>query len=144
MPGKPQGAFKSGGRDAGTHNRKTASKKEDLLKRIELIELELDLPPGTLHPVEGLARIAGNPKTPLDIRVDCLKSIAPYCVPKLATVTVKGDEENPIVVEHVNIDRLLIDPQLLAAAQKIALAVEDNVETYEVASEPKLIEQSPE
>ena len=107
-----------------------------------MVELELDLPPGTLHPVEGLARIAGNPKTPLDIKVDCLKSIAPYCIPKLATVTVKGDEDNPIVVEHVNIDRFLLDPQLVAAAQQIALAMEESTETFEVAPEPKLIEAS--
>jgi hypothetical protein len=125
MPGRLPGSAKTGGRRAGTPNRDTKARREDLLSRIEMIELEMDLPPGTLHPVEGLARIAGNPKTPLDVKVDCLKSIAPYCIPKLATVTVKGDEDNPIVVEHVNIDRFMLDPQLVAAAQRVALAMED-------------------
>lgn len=122
----------------GTTNKATAARKQDLLDRIEMIEIEMDLPPGTLHPVEGLARIAGAKNTPLDVKVDCLKSIAPYCIPKLATVTVKGDEEHPVIVEHVNIDRFLLDPMLVAAAQRVALAMEsdDMLES----DEPRLLE----
>ncbi len=141
MPGRLPGSAKTGGRRAGTLNKDTVARKQDLLQRIEMIELEMDLPPGTLHPVEGLARIAGNPRTPLDVKVDCLKSIAPYCIPKLATVTVKGDEDNPIVVEHVNIDRFLMDPLLVAAAQRVALAMED-MDEIEPATEMKLIEMT--
>ncbi len=135
MAGRLPGAAKTGGRNAGTPNKRTLSRQQDLLDRIEMIELELGLNPGELHPIEGLARIAGKPNTPLDIKVDCLKSMAPYLIPKLATVTVKGDKDEPIQVEHsFGIDRFMHDPGLLAAAQQIALAMEAEDEV------PKLIE----
>lgn len=125
MAGRLPGAAKTGGRSAGTPNKRTLSRQQDLLDRIEMIELEMGLNPGELHPIEGLARIAGKPNTPLDIKVDCLKSMAPYCIPKLATVTVRGDQDEPIHVEtHISIDRFLQDPLLVAAAQRIALAME--------------------
>lgn len=91
--------------------------------RLEMLEVELDLNPGELDPIEGLARIAGNKNTPLDIRVDCLKNIAPYVYPKLATVSVKGDDDGP-PIKHAVIDvtAFMKDPHLLEAAQRVALA----------------------
>ncbi len=102
---------------------------QTIRERIEMIEVELGCVPGELDPVEGLIRIAGNKNTPLDVRVDCLKAIAPYVYPKLANVVVSGDEDKPLVVQSVDVDQFLLNPLLAAAAQEIALAVE--------AQEPK-------
>lgn len=96
-----------------------------LKDRLEALEVELGCIPGELDPIEGLARIAGNKNTPLDVRVDCLKAIAPYVYPKLANMTVSGDEEKPLIVKSVNVDEFLLNPLLAEAAQQIALAVED-------------------
>ena len=120
---KTKGSAKTGGRSAGTPNKRTVTRKETIKAKLEMIEIELGLKPGELDPIEGLARIAGQKNTPLDVRVDCLKNIAPYVYPKLATVAVKGDKDDstPINV-RVNVDDFMKDPQLLEAAQRVALA----------------------
>jgi hypothetical protein len=122
MPRSP-GCTKTGGRQKGGRNLRTLTRHESIKMRLEMLEMELDLNPGSLDPIEGLARIAGDKNTPLDVRVDCLKNIAPYVYPKLATVSVKGDDEGPPIRHAVlDVTAFMKDPQLLEAAQRVALA----------------------
>jgi hypothetical protein len=123
------GRAKTGGRSAGTSNRRTVKTRvEEMRDRIEILEIELGLQPGELDPVEALIRIAASKNTPLDLKVDCFKSVAPFLYPKLANVAVRGDEDGPpIRAEVIDIGRFLTDPALAAAAQKVALAMEEEL-----------------
>lgn len=74
MP-RPKGLPKTGGRVRGTPNRKT-----ELLAN-KLARLGCD-------PIEGLARIALDPQTKVEIKVRCLSELAQYVYPKRKAVDV--------------------------------------------------------
>ena len=68
---RPKTRAKTGGRKRGTPNRRTQH-VVDLLAHLNC------------DPIEGLARLAKNSKTPLDVRVSCLRTLAAYSYPKPA------------------------------------------------------------
>jgi hypothetical protein len=39
---------------------------------------------------------------------ECAQHAAPYCHPKLSTITHQGDQDNPLKI--VGIDRVILDP----------------------------------
>lgn len=66
--GKREGA----GRPKGSRNKRTIA----VLDKLESVSPEY-------CPIVELARIALDPETPLQVRVDCHKTIASYTVPKI-------------------------------------------------------------
>jgi len=84
MP-RPKGLAKTGGRVRGTPNRKTELVAKTLAK------LGCD-------PVEGLARIALDPETKVEIKVRCLTELAQYVYPKRKAVDVSSSEESEFKV----------------------------------------------
>lgn len=80
-------------------------------------------------PLEKLAVIAMDSQTPLDVRVDIGKTLMPYMYPRLQNVVVAGDEEGgPVRVQHDHVLRILSDPTAVAAAQRLALAIQSHGE----------------
>lgn len=71
--GRPRGTPKTGGRRRGTPNKATFD------VAAKLARLRCD-------PIEGLARIAMNPKTPVETRVRCYSELLPYLYPKRKSV----------------------------------------------------------
>lgn len=71
---------KTGGRVAGTPNKRTA----ELMQR--LAELECD-------PLEGLARIAADPATDPALRARIYADLLPYLYPKRKAVELTGGED---------------------------------------------------
>lgn len=65
--GKREGA----GRPAGSRNKRT-------LAVLDLL--------GDFHPIDELARIAQDEATPLEVRIDCLKTLLPYTAAKVSPI----------------------------------------------------------
>lgn len=92
---------KTGGRIAGTPNRTTAETK-DLLQKIVGKELEkLGKIIEQLEPIE---------------RVSAISKLLPYLLPKQTESTLKGDKENPLVINNSE-DREKRIAELIAKAQ---------------------------
>ena len=81
------------GRQPGTPNKRTA----ELVER--LAELNLD-------PLAGLAAIANDPKTSVELRADIHKTLLNYVFPKRRSVDVTSGEQ-PIVIHFDAVDQLL-------------------------------------
>jgi hypothetical protein len=85
---------KTGGRTAGTPNRKT--------QEISALLGSLDC-----NPIEGMARIAMNEQHTPELRGRMYAELAQYVYPKRKAVELKGDLENPgptnnkLIVEFV-------------------------------------------
>jgi hypothetical protein len=77
---------KTGGRVAGTPNKATA----DLPEKLAAIGCD---------PVEGLARIAGNPRTPVAVRARCFAELAQYVYPKRKALEHTGADGNALKIE---------------------------------------------
>jgi hypothetical protein len=71
--GRPPGTPKTGGRGKGTRNRATAS----IMKKLEAMGCD---------PLVGLAKIAMDEATPIELRVRCFGELAPYIYPKRKAV----------------------------------------------------------
>jgi len=78
-------------------------------------------------PVENLIQAAQNPSTPLDMRIDISKTLAPFLYPKLNAVTIQGDEDGgPVRFRDERLlQRILSDPEAVAAAQKLGILSSD-------------------
>ena len=76
-----------GGRQAGTPNKATA----DLQAKLSALGCD---------PLEGLARIAMNPRTPVGIQVRCLAELAQYVLPKRKAIEHTGEDGNALTI-HV-------------------------------------------
>ena len=74
---------KTGGRKAGTPNRATAA-------RNAMIAAAGDTP------LEFLLSVMRDHNAPMDVRLEAAKAAAPYMHARLASVTHKGDEAEPI------------------------------------------------
>jgi len=86
--GRPVGQPKTGGRLAGTPNKRTVYARQILDQY------------GS-DPVEMLAKtMADEGNVPLDIRIDCAKALLPYVYPKLSSVEVSGPNGDAVRVEH--------------------------------------------
>ena len=66
--GRPKGLVKTGGRKAGTPNRNI----QDLIEALDGLGCD---------PIEGLARIALDPTTKLELKVRCFAELAQYVYP---------------------------------------------------------------
>lgn len=90
MP-RPKGLPKTGGRIRGTPNRKT-----ELVAK-KLAKLGCD-------PIEGLALIALDPETKVELKVRCLSELAQYVYPKRKAVDIVSPEDSnmTVKVEHIH------------------------------------------
>jgi hypothetical protein len=82
-----KGRTKVGGRQKGSVNKATAAKAEAIAS-------------SGLTPLEFMIRVMRDPTHPADFRLDAAKSAAPYIHPKLSSVLVKGDADEPLEVHH--------------------------------------------
>lgn len=89
--GRPKGLPKTGGRKKGTPNKRTLYKK----KAAEIIRAGDD-------PVEFLVRLMKNEELATGFRAQCARDAAPYIRPKLATVTLQGDADKPVVTHELD------------------------------------------
>ena len=83
--GRPPGQPRTGGRQKGTPNKKTAEIRELLLS------LKCD-------PVSGMARIAMNKKNPPELRGRMYSELAQYMWPKRKAIEVSGDDGGPYIL----------------------------------------------
>jgi hypothetical protein len=91
MPaGRKPGTPKTGGRKAGTPNRKTQ----------EISELLESL---GHNPIEAMVRIATDPEASLEFRGRMNAELAQYVYPKRKAVEVTGDQDAPFVPRRVEI-----------------------------------------
>jgi hypothetical protein len=88
--GRPMGMPKTGGRQSGTPNRNTCVIQE------KLQSLGCD-------PIAGLAKIALESSTPLELKVRCLTELAQYVYPKRKAIDVSLEQPTRLraVVEHI-------------------------------------------
>jgi hypothetical protein len=61
---------------------------------------------------------------PLDVRIECAKTLAGYMYPRLQATQIAGPGGGPVPIEdsRMDIERLMADPKLVAAATALALA----------------------
>jgi hypothetical protein len=86
--GRPKGLPKSGGRQKGSPNKRTA----DLQAAVEA---------SGETPVDYMLRVMRDKTVDHDRRDDMAKAVAPYIHAKLAALQVAGDPDNPLVIEVV-------------------------------------------
>jgi hypothetical protein len=84
--------MKTGGRKAGTPNRRTS----------QLAAMLADAVGEDFDPVVKLAQIACHPDTPIDLQVRCLDSIAPYVRPRLKNSEISGPDGGALQFEVVS------------------------------------------
>jgi hypothetical protein len=77
---------KTGGRVKGTPNKATAAKAAQIAA-------------SGLTPLDYLLSVMRDDKEHSDARRDAAKAAAPYVHPKLASVELKGDRDNPLIHE---------------------------------------------
>jgi hypothetical protein len=85
--------IRHGGRKRGTPNKRTQELSE------KLAELGCD-------PAAGLAAIADDPKTPIELRVSCYKELATYLYPKRKAVDLAHD--GPPIILHFGAEDALL------------------------------------
>lgn len=95
--------MRRGGRKKGTPNRKT--------KLVEEICAEMGI-----DPIRGLARIAKNPKNPVEIRLRAYSCIAEYMYPKRKAIEHTGSNGEALRIELVYAD----DPHTTAKTARSA------------------------
>lgn len=110
-PGRPKGLPKTGGRKAGTPNKRT----EDLVERLKQAMGE------DWCPIVAMARIAGDPETSLDMRVRCLSEVAPYVQPKRRAI------EHGVQTSLEELVQLSLADQLKAARERVAAGIAANL-----------------
>jgi hypothetical protein len=94
------GARPGAGRPAGAPNKATEA----------LRALAAELLTDGESPLDFLTRVFRDEAHPIDLRVEAAGKAAPYVHPKLATITLKGDEENPVKVTG-RIEMVPVEPQ---------------------------------
>jgi|GEM_PF-3678584 len=92
MP-RPKGSKKTpgSGRKKGVPNLRNFEFRKSVLEK--LIELKCD-------PIEGLAKIAKNPRVKHNVRARCYSDLAGFIYPKLLRTEVSGVDGHAIKVEH--------------------------------------------
>lgn len=88
--GRPSGLAKTGGRKAGTPNRRTA----EMAARLE--ELGVD-------PLEGIAKLLKAPKTPPELRARLLCELLAYLYPKRKAVEFFAESDGSFTLEELMI-----------------------------------------
>ena len=107
-PGKP--APNGAGRPLGTPNKRTVH------ARVVLDDLGA-------NPAAFLAQTMTDETNPLDIRIDCAKSLMPYVFPKLSAVEVSGPDGDSVRVEHEHtlMMRMMGDPLLVHRMEDLVI-----------------------
>jgi len=111
-----------GGRKPGSQNKRTR-------QAIEICEA-MDFHPAALLATVVLTGKLPNPDgTTVEIdasgRMDALKALCPYVMPRLQATQVTGKDDGPLAVATLDISRILADPALVEQAQNLALAMVD-------------------
>lgn len=96
------------------------------------------------HPVHWLVRVAlgfmpnadgsEDPIEDKNMRLDAGKTVSKFLVPTLSAQAITGAEGGPIAVASIDLNKLLLDPQALEAAQNLSLhisGIEPPVETVD-------------
>lgn len=107
---KPRGGARPGaGKKKGSKNKRTIYKE---MLKAEILGTPL-LPPlpgdaeetnrKKITAVQYFEAVLNNPKMPESYKMEAAKALAPYQSPKLATVTVKGDSNNPLRNVNTNV-----------------------------------------
>jgi hypothetical protein len=86
---------KTGGRKAGTPNRKT----REIGQLLESLGH---------NPIEAMVQIATDPEACLELRGRMNAELAQYVYPKRKAVEVAGDREAPLVIHRVVLERVSI------------------------------------
>lgn len=88
---------KTGGRQAGTPNKRT----QDLQGRLEALGVD---------PVEGLAAIAGDASAPLELRARVQMELMAYVYPKRRALDVNAQPQQPISIRIGIPEKVRPDP----------------------------------
>ena len=118
---------KTGGREAGTPNRRTVEAQE----RLEALNCD---------PIEGMARIAMDPATPRELKARMFAELAPYRYPKRKAIEYSAaDDGNVIVIRWAEgmSPKDLTDEELsaLIVSKRAALGDESAVNNEETAAD---------
>jgi hypothetical protein len=119
-PGFKIGHARLGGRKPGSLNKRTR-------QAIEICE-QMNFHPAALLATVVLTGKLPNPDgTTVEIdaagRMDALKALCPYVMPRLQATQVTGKDDGPLAVATLDMSRILADPALVEQAQNIALAL---------------------
>jgi hypothetical protein len=87
---------KTGGRTAGTPNRRTT----DLMERLEALGCD---------PLEGLARIAADPTTDTTLRARVFADLLPYLYPKRKALEMTGADGGAVEIDLAGVKELLAE-----------------------------------
>jgi hypothetical protein len=99
---RPLGKPKTGGRKKGTPNRASTVR-------------EAEIKASGQTPLDYLLGVMRSKATPEAMRLDAAKAAAPYVHPKLSSVELKGDPENPVEQRVTVVD----EKQVAAAVAKV-------------------------
>ncbi len=111
-----------GGRQPGSLNKRTKA-------AIEICESYDFHPVATLITVITTGKLPNADGTFADVdtpgRMDALKSLCPYVLPRLAQTALTGKDAGPLAVATLDMTRILADPALVLQAQNLSLAMTD-------------------
>lgn len=98
------------GRPVGSLNKRTMN------ARFVLEDLGVD-------PAAFLAHAMNDETNPLDVRIECAKSLMPYVFPKLSAVEVSGPDGDAVKVEHEHslMLRMMGDPLLVHRMEDLVI-----------------------
>lgn len=134
-PGFKPGHARIGGRKQGSQNKRTR-------QAIEICESYDFHPVATLITVITTGKLPNADGTFAEVdtpgRLDALKSLCPYVMPRLQSTQVTGKDDGPIEVENgFDINVLMADPASIELAQALALKLAGCKEPIRT---PKLLE----
>lgn len=121
----PSTAFKPGhprvgGRRPGSLNKRTK-------RALEICEEMKFHPAAVLITVIQTGKLMNADGTSVEIdaagRMDALKTLCPYVMPRLQATQLSGDPDAPLVENYIDVTALLRDPATAEAAQTISLAL---------------------
>lgn len=133
-PGHP----KYGGRKKGSANKRTKMAQEmaaqmgvdpvrfmlELLQRDTVQVAKIDRDTGKVILDENGQPVREWQAIPIDMRLEAAKSVAPYIHGKLQHTTVTKEEPESDI-NAIDVNRMMEDPALVEAAQRLALAAND-------------------
>jgi hypothetical protein len=121
--GRPVGLPKTGGRKKGTHNRATVVLKD------KLATLACD-------PAEELVKIARNPKTPAESKVQIYSTLLPYVYPKRKPVDDSDEERVTVNGQAISPEEALDLARDLIAVFSPRAAAQPELSTPVIEDEP--------
>lgn len=114
VPSRPR----YGGRKPGSPNKRTR-------QAIEICEAYDFHPVATLIAVITTGRLPNSDGTFAEVdtagRMDALKALCPYVMPRLQATQVTGKDDGPVAVANFDVAQLMANPDAVKAAQDLAL-----------------------